>query len=429
MRRSSVLVLVLLVALPATSTQADDPSPDSRANHARPRRARRRAPARASRGDASDRATSDRTAGRARASRTPPREASERTTSDRADGHAHGSRATRARAGATEGRLADASGANDRNANDRNANDRPASGASPAGSAAALTFTPAAPITPAAAAATSFTPALPQLPIRPITSEEAWISGVASAAVLGAALAPWPNAQTGWRGGILFDDAARNAMMLHDPNARHTASLVSDGMVLGLTALPVLVDSAIIAWAVRGDPELAARMLLIDLQAHAIAQGVTSIVKHLAGRERPMARGCREDPQRAATDPSCQGSANPGIAPQSFFSGHTSLAFTSAALMCLHHTELGLLGQAGDAAMCATGLAMAGMVGALRIMSDYHYASDVLVGAGVGLLSGWLVPWLLHYDIADEATNGAVHATISPMVNGNQFGLQIFGTF
>jgi membrane-associated phospholipid phosphatase len=281
----------------------------------------------------------------------------------------------------------------------------------------------------AAEGSLSYTPALPRLPIRDISTEEVIISGVASAAVLGAALAPWPNAQTGWRGGILFDDAARDAMMLRDPGARHVASLVSDGLVLGLTALPVLVDSAIIAWAVRGDPELAARMMLIDLQAHAIAQGVTAIAKHVAGRERPLARGCRVDPERAANDAACQGSNARGRGDKSFFSGHTSLAFTSAALICLHHTELGLLGPGGDAAMCATGLTLASAVGALRIMSDKHYASDVLIGAGVGLLSGWLVPWLLNYDIADRATNGAVHAQIAPMADNTTAGIQIFGTF
>ncbi|MEZ4340559.1 MAG: phosphatase PAP2 family protein, partial [Sandaracinaceae bacterium] len=176
----------------------------------------------------------------------------------------------------------------------------------------------------------------------------------------------------------------------------------------------------------HGDFELAMRLMVIDLQAHAIAQGLTTIIKHAVRRERPMARACREDPQRRASDPSCEGVAEPGIAPESFFSGHTSLAFTSAALICLHHTELGLLGEGGDAAMCATGLAMASTVGLLRILADRHYASDVIMGAAVGLVSGWLVPWLLHYDIGGP---GRTEASLAPMIDANQLGAQIYGVF
>jgi hypothetical protein len=110
---------------------------------------------------------------------------------------------------------------------------RPA--APPISPEASITYTPSSP-----EASVTYTPALPRLPIRDMSTEEVIITGVTSAAVLGAALAPWPDAQTGWRGGILFDDAARGAMMLHDPAARQTASVVSDGLVLGLTALPVL---------------------------------------------------------------------------------------------------------------------------------------------------------------------------------------------
>ena len=91
-----------------------------------------------------------------------------------------------------------------------------------------------------------------------------------------------------------------------------------------------------------------------------------------------------------------------------------------------HHTELGLLGEGGDAAMCATGLAMASTVGLLRILADRHYASDVIMGAAVGLVSGWLVPWLLHYDIGGP---GRTEASLAPMIDANQLGAQIYGVF
>ncbi len=270
----------------------------------------------------------------------------------------------------------------------------------------------------------------PRAPMRDLGVADAAFSGVLSASILSASIVPLPiHRSASWQGGILFDDATRGGLQLGSPSARQLAASISDGLVLGLTAVPVLLDAAIMAWLVRGDPELMGRMILIDLQAHAFAQGLTTIFKYAVGRERPMARGCREDAQRRREDPTCDSRPDPEIAPESFFSGHTSLAFTSAALICLHHTELGLFGPEGDAAACATGMALASTVGILRILADRHYATDVILGAGVGILSGWLVPWLLHYDVADAAGLEGTSATLAPMIDGQNIGVQLFGAF
>lgn len=270
----------------------------------------------------------------------------------------------------------------------------------------------------------------PRAPMRELSVADAAFAAVLSASILTASALPFDiERQPAWQGGILFDDVVRRAIHLRSPSARETAADVSDGLLLGLATLPGLFDAVVMAWMVRGDPELMGRLLLIDLQAHAFGQGLTTLVKYAVGRERPLARGCREDPQRRRTDPSCAGRPDPEIDPESFFSGHTSLAFTSAALVCLHHTELGLFGPEGDAATCVTGLALASTVGVLRILADRHYATDVLLGAGVGVLSGWLVPWLLHYDVAEAAGVTNASATVAPMVDGQNFGVQLFGTF
>lgn len=286
-------------------------------------------------------------------------------------------------------------------------------------------------LAPEAAAAASTTPdgARPDRGrLRPMSVTDQVVSAGLSASVLAVAAIPFPTEErASWRGSILFDEAARGGLLLSSVADRRTAASISDGLVIGLAALPVVLDAALIVWAARGDVELAMRLMVIDLQAHAIAQGLTTIIKHAVRRERPMARACREDSQRRADDPSCEGVAEPGIAPESFFSGHTSLAFTSAALICLHHTELGLFGEGGDAAMCATGLAMASTVGLLRILSDRHYASDVIMGAAAGLLSGWLVPWLLHFEIGGGP--GQAGTSLAPMIDANQVGMQVFGVF
>jgi hypothetical protein len=41
-----------------------------------------------------------------------------------------------------------------------------------------------------------------------------------------------------------------------------------------------------------------------------------------------------------------------------------------------------------------TGLALATTTGVLRVMSDQHYATDVIAGMATGALLGWLVPRL-----------------------------------
>ena len=42
----------------------------------------------------------------------------------------------------------------------------------------------------------------------------------------------------------------------------------------------------------------------------------------------------------------------------------------------------------------------------LRIVSDNHYTTDVLLGAGVGLLSGYALPQWLHYGASGELATG-----------------------
>lgn len=265
-------------------------------------------------------------------------------------------------------------------------------------------------------------------PLRELGMGEALGTGLLSVGILAATLMPYPVHETPqWRGGILFDDSIRGALQLRSPSERELASTISDVVVGGLVLAPMLVDALLMSWIVRGDPELMGRMMLMNLQAHAFAQGLTTLFKHVVGRERPMARGCREDPERRQSDPSCDSRSDPDIEPASFFSGHTSLAFTSAALMCLNHTQLNLFGREGGAAMCATGVALASTVGLLRILADRHYASDVIIGALVGVVAGGLVPWLLHFNVGEAVGMEDVSATVSPMVNGGQIGIQISG--
>jgi len=68
---------------------------------------------------------------------------------------------------------------------------------------------------------------------------------------------------------------------------------------------------------------------------------------------------------------------------RSFYSGHTSGAFTAAGLMCMQKSY------------CTESLILAGLTGYLRIAAKKHWASDVFVGMGVGFLGGKYIPSLI----------------------------------
>lgn len=241
-------------------------------------------------------------------------------------------------------------------------------------------------------------------------------SGALSSMVLAGTTLPDNDQAARWQGGMLSDDSIRRAMRLSDEGARDAVAAASDGMLIALTLFPIVVDALIVQWIAEDNPERMGEMLLVNMQAHAVAQGLTALLKHAVARERPVSRDCREN-----------GGCDEQAAPESFFSGHASLAFTSAALICHYHTQESIFGGAGDATMCATGMALATGVGLMRVLADRHYASDVLIGAGVGVLTGFLVPRFLNFGIGDARTG--TRAAVGPIIDGEQYGVQVFGTF
>lgn len=243
------------------------------------------------------------------------------------------------------------------------------------------------------------------------------VTGLAAGVVVGSAVAR-PRADH-WRGGVLFDEDARDVLRVRSMYGRYAVRDASDVGVSLLSTWPFLVDALITAWWYRGRADLARDMALVAAEAFAVAAAVQGVANNIGSRERPYGRLCGKEIPEDSVD--CEGS----VRYRSFFSGHTTLSFVSAGLLCTNHLGLGLLGSAGDMATCVGGFVVASMTSAFRIMSDMHYASDVAVGALVGSAAGLAVP-LLHLGRAKGDTSAHdVELRVGPVGNG----LGVMGTF
>ena len=224
-----------------------------------------------------------------------------------------------------------------------------------------------------------------------------------------------------------FDESARTTLRLGTNVARNTARDVSDVLLTVSITYPFFVDALAAAYLKRKSPDVAGQMVQMDLEALAVNAFVSALVSNLTGRERPYGRVCSVDPEKQTFD--CSSTSRY----RSFFSGHSSTAFTSAGLVCSHHMHFNLFGGgANDTLACVTALLAAGTTASLRVMADQHYLSDVLVGSAVGAAMGFGVPWLMHYrgggsllPGSDRARPGAVTWTIAP----GPLGGTLFGTF
>jgi membrane-associated phospholipid phosphatase len=246
------------------------------------------------------------------------------------------------------------------------------------------------------------------------------LTAAAAAVALAGAIAP--PLKTGWTGGILFDDSARNTLRLSSYQARLDIRDASDVGLAVMTTFPILVDSALLAYWYRGSDDVALQMTLIDAEAISISAAVQGAANFFTGRARPYVQDCGGAVSSNSTD--CNN--NPSEY-RSFFSGHSAISFTSAGLICAHHLRLHLFESAADTVTCAAAFVAAAGVATMRVMGDMHYASDVITGAIVGTSVGLGVPLLHHYaghEVGPDGTSG-VTLHIVPMA----FGAALGGTF
>lgn len=221
------------------------------------------------------------------------------------------------------------------------------------------------------------------------TSEYVATSVAASVAVAAAVLRPTNSA---WSRGVFWDEDARSSLRLGSYQDRRAARDVSDVLLALTVSYPILVDGVLAASWYYESPEVAEQLVLISTETLAITAAVHGIVSTSVGRERPFGRSCGSELSEESRD--CDGSARH----RSFFSGHASLAFAGASLVCINRAYLPLHGGgAADAVTCGSAYVAAASTATLRVVSDMHYTTDVLAGAAWGTLAGLTLPWLLHY--------------------------------
>jgi len=226
-----------------------------------------------------------------------------------------------------------------------------------------------------------------------------------------------------WQGPNWFDDTLRGWLRADTPDGRHLSQYASDRLTELGYMLPFAVDVPA-ALLVHHQPGVAWQLLMMNLEAFAVAGLLNNILFYEVGRARPSAQDCAADP---SYDVLC-GIGNNASLP----SGHTLTVATGAGLTCVHHRYLPLYGGAAvDAGACAAMVVATLATATTRIMADRHYATDDLVGIAIGFGSGYGLPWLLHYRQGNpnghtEAT-GPSAVTVAPFHAKGTLGLSLVG--
>ncbi len=156
----------------------------------------------------------------------------------------------------------------------------------------------------------------------------------------------------------------------------------SGGINWVLGAAPFLLDGWDIHKGRMGWSGLLTDVVLLQ-EALMISSALVSYSKTLRVHPTPLVYGS------SASD----GEKRAGHNVSSFFSGHTTAAFTAAVFTGytyqLKHPESPLVPWVWGGSMAA-----AATVGSLRVAAGKHFPSDVLAAAAVGSLCGYLVPRL-----------------------------------
>jgi membrane-associated phospholipid phosphatase len=191
------------------------------------------------------------------------------------------------------------------------------------------------------------------------------------------------------QGSKVLSKSARGVRLLASPGSL----LISGGMFAAGRAFhrPHLADTG-----------------LHTLESVLMAEALTDVTKTLAGRRRPFASpddafnyrlggGLHDDTRRSMP------------------SGHASAAFAAAAAGA---SEVGHWWPAHRTLAAVVLYSAAGLVGVSRLYNDKHWASDVVVGAGIGAFSGWKVVGYTHAHPNNPVDRLLLRTQVAPAADG-----------
>jgi hypothetical protein len=229
-----------------------------------------------------------------------------------------------------------------------------------------------------------------------------------------------------WKRSNAFDDELRSGFRADSRSSRESAGTASD-VLLGVTAglLPLVSIGKTLS---ERECYEAYDMATDAAEAFTLTLLITSGTKRLAGRERPYVKDCDGTPPGDAScgDPDRK---------QSFFSGHAALAATGAGLNCSYSMKRKTWGESRAKRFmpCALGLGAALTTGALRLVADRHWGSDVIVGLLVGSSIGYFDTWgpfdLLRFEAESDDLNWKINGLILPYVDEQEYGVRVGLTF
>jgi membrane-associated phospholipid phosphatase len=208
-----------------------------------------------------------------------------------------------------------------------------------------------------------------------------------------------------------FDE--RIAEAFRDPGPQRSGALRTSARVFNTLGDPGTLVAGVLAFgvgrAVRS-PHMA------DLGLHAteaivLSGAVTGLVKGVAGRQRPFV-------DRTDADAFSLGGGFGRGTRASFPSGHTTAAFAAAAAITEESRDWWPAGRWAVAAVMYGGAATVGLA---RMYDDKHWASDVVLGAGIGTLSGLAVVRYNHArprNRVDRWLGVAAVPSVSPTPHG-----------
>ena len=218
-----------------------------------------------------------------------------------------------------------------------------------------------------------------------------------------------PPADSRWTDRNGFDSGIRGGLRGGSKAARKDAALASDILFGGLGA--ALVGD----WWWLRDEYGFLRSVQVESRWLLANNLVTRIAKVSAGRQRPYVQPCgRDGDWVSACDGGREGKAG-------FFSGHASNAATLAGLLCARHLNRREVG-AVDALVCGGAAAGALTTGLLRIVSEHHFATDVIAGWVAGALFGYYLP--SRFDTLGKPAAAEALRSFAPVVGRDYYGFQ-----